>query len=236
VARPDRERERAVFDDDAASLRGWLGERWLADALDEHAAVAAFARLSLALLGAGAPSFLVEAAQRASLEEIRHAELCFALARSYSNTPIGPDLLPGALSPIELSSLEQIAVASFRDGCLGEGFAAALAGHACERAIYPEVRRVLAEVARDESNHAELAWLIIAWCLSQGGVAVLVALAEACARLPRLLDVVPVPSSLDQAADHGRFGPVAQMQIFLDVRRRVRERLAIMLGLRGDSS
>ena len=213
------------------SLREWLAERWLADALDEHAAVAAFARLSLALLGVGAPASLVEAAQRASLDEIRHAERCFGLARSYSNTQTGPDRLPGALSPIELRSLEQIAVASLRDGCLGEGFGAALAAQACEHTIDPELRAVHAEIARDESAHAELAWQIVEWCIGQGGVSVLGALAEADARLPRLFECVAVPStvSLDEARDYGRFGPVEQAQIFLRVRQRVRARLAEVL-------
>jgi hypothetical protein len=210
------------------SLRGWLAQRWLADALDEHAAVAAFARLSLALLGVGAPAFLVEATQRASLDEIRHAEICFTLARSYSNTAVGPGFLPGSLSPIELRSLEQIAVACLRDGCLGEGFAAALAHRASERAIDPPIRAAHAEIARDESAHAKLAWRIVEWCVAQGGAPVLIALIEAAERLPRLLDVAPVPAdaALEEAADHGRFGVVEQMQIFLGVRRRVAERLA----------
>ncbi len=215
----------------SGSLRTWLAERWLADALDEHAAVAAFARLSLALLSVGAPPSLVEAAQHASLDEIRHAELCFSVARSYSDSPTGPDSLLGALSPIELRSLEQIAVACLRDGCLGEGFAAALAGRACERARDPEVRAVHAELARDEAMHAELAWRIVAWCLNQGGVSALIALTEAREQLPRVLDVVPVPEpvSLDEAVSHGRFEPVEQLQIFLRVREEVRERLARML-------
>lgn len=214
------------------SVREWLAERWVADALDEHAAIAAFARLSLALLGVGAPPSLIEATQRASLDEIRHAQLCFALARSYSNLPLGPDVLPAALAPIELRSLEQIAVACLRDGCLGEGFAAALADHASERARESEVRAAHAEIARDESRHAELAWQIVDWCLRQGGVSVLVALTEARERLPRLLEVAPVPAplSLEEAGDHGRFGPVEQMQSFLRVRQTVHERLTALLG------
>jgi hypothetical protein len=215
-----------------ASLREWLAERWLADALDEHAAVAAFTRLSLALLGVGAPLGLVEAAQRAALDEVRHAELCFALAQAYSDRPLGPGGLPGALSPIALRSLEQIALASLRDGCLGEGSAAALADHAARHASDPRVRAAFSEIAGDESQHAELAWRIIDWCLSQGGLSVVVALSEARERLPQLLDMVPVPwpSSLDEAGAQGRFGPVAQMQIFLRIRQQVRERLASVLG------
>jgi hypothetical protein len=212
-------------------LRDWLAERWLADALNEHAAVAAFTRLSLALLGAGAPLVLVEAAQRAALDEIRHAELCFALARAYSASAVGPAGLPAALSPIALLSPEQLAVASLRDGCLGEGFAAALADHASRQASDPRIRAALSEIARDESLHAELGWRIIDWCLAQGGVAVFIALSEARERLPQLLEVVPVPpsASLREAAAEGRCGPVEQMQIFLGIRQRVRERLASKL-------
>jgi hypothetical protein len=62
---------------------------------------------------------------------------------------------------------------------------------------------------------------------------VLSALAEAEGRLPRLFECVPVPStvSLDEARDHGRFGPVEQAQIFFRVRQQVRKRLAEELGL-----
>ena len=64
----------------ARGARRARGRAWTADALLEHASVASFSRLSLALLAVGAPADLVALAHRAALDEIRHARLCFALA------------------------------------------------------------------------------------------------------------------------------------------------------------
>jgi hypothetical protein len=144
-----------------------------------------------------------------------------------TRTPLGPDRLPAALSPLGLLSLEQIAVASLRDGCLGEGFAAALAGHACGRASDPEVRAVHAEIARDESEHAELAWRIVerrlkGWRSGSGR-------APRSARATAAAPGCGARSGFRLARPGRRprrFGAVEQMQVFLRVRHQVAERLA----------
>src|SRR4051812_7172938 len=54
------------------------------------ARIASFARLTLELLEHAAPPELVFESQRASLDEIEHARLCFGLAERYSGSARGP--------------------------------------------------------------------------------------------------------------------------------------------------
>jgi hypothetical protein len=67
-----------------------LARAWLSDARLEHASIAAFARLTLELLHLGAPAELVQASQAASLDEIRHAKLCFGLGSRFAGKLVGP--------------------------------------------------------------------------------------------------------------------------------------------------
>jgi hypothetical protein len=74
--------------------RARLVELWQADALMEHASIASFARFGLQLLALGAPARLVRDAQRAGLDEIRHAEQAFSIASRLAGRVIGPGALP----------------------------------------------------------------------------------------------------------------------------------------------
>src|SRR5690348_13153977 len=76
----------------ADDLRGPLAAWWRENARSEHASVAAFARLVLELIGLGAPARLIEAANRDAMDEIRHANLCFSIARAFD----GRCEVPGA--------------------------------------------------------------------------------------------------------------------------------------------
>src|ERR1700687_81589 len=78
----------------------------------------------------------------------------------------GEMLEPGHGNPAE--ALRRLAVESLADGCLAEGFAAAIAGEALARAQDSAVREALEIIARDEASHAELSWAILAWCLGAG--------------------------------------------------------------------
>lgn len=145
-----------------------LLEAWLQDALEEHASVAAFARLSLLLLSLGAPADLVHDAQRASLDEIAHAKLCFGLASRYANESCGPSALPleqafDAVGPEELARL----IAA--EGCIGETLGAVLAREQLSVARDPHVARALARVCREEMRHAAFSWRLAAWLIGSGG-------------------------------------------------------------------
>jgi hypothetical protein len=183
-----------------------LAATWLADALDEHASVAAFARFALQLLSVGAPVDLVEDAQRASLDEIRHARLCFGLARRYGATHDGPGRLP--LHDVRVDgTLVAIAELAAEEGCVGETLGAALATAQLVVAEDPEVVRVLERVATDEQRHAALAWRFIRWAVLVGGDPVREAVARRIARATTAALALPLTEYDDALADwhgHGR--------------------------------
>jgi hypothetical protein len=198
------------------TLRQKLLEGWLADARLEHASVAAFARLTLELLALGAPPDLIEGSQRASLDEIEHARDCFALASAYAGAPIGPGglALEGAL---EQSSLVELAVRTVHEGCVGETIAALVASAALRGATDPAVRAALRRIARDEAQHAELSWRVVAWALRAGGPDVAHAVAHAFAQA---LEAPPHVQGSDVAAAdresfraHGRLTPAELAEV-----------------------
>ena len=65
------------------------------------------------------------------------------------------------------AGLTRLAIESWVDGCLGEGFAAQRAMVAGQQAQQKEVRSTQHSIAVDEQKHAELGWKIVAWVLSQ---------------------------------------------------------------------
>ena len=67
-----------------------LGRRWLKLAEAEHASVASFAKHTLQLMSIGAPSKLIEASQQASIDEIRHAQMCYGIASIFLGSEFGP--------------------------------------------------------------------------------------------------------------------------------------------------
>jgi hypothetical protein len=142
--------------------------------------VAAFARFSIMSLAVGAPSDIVADAQRASLDEIRHARICFGLARRYGSVEAGPGPLrvDDALGVLDLVALAKLTA---EEGCVGETFGALLAERQAVMASDPVVKAALTRIARDEQRHAELAWRFIAWASHVGGTLVVDEVARAIA-------------------------------------------------------
>jgi hypothetical protein len=145
-----------------------LAASWLKDALEEHASIAAFARFTMLMLSVGAPPDLIADSQRASLDEIKHARACFALARRYGARDIGPGALEVADS-LGTLSLADLAVLTVQEGCVGETLGVLLASEQLAHAVDPEVTRILRKVVADENRHAELAWRFVKWAVSVGG-------------------------------------------------------------------
>lgn len=153
----------------SADERAREAARWVRDAREEHASIAAFSRLSLDLLALGAPAALVERTHRAALDEVLHARLAFALAGAYAGAPVGPDAWPeaveGAASERTADTLRRVAIESLVDGAYGEGLAGLRAG--AESAADPAVAAVLDLIARDEAGHAALGWDLLAFCVGR---------------------------------------------------------------------
>ncbi len=148
------------------ALRRELAAAWTELGLMEHASVASFARFALHLLSLGAPPGLLEAATRAMQDETRHAQACFALASRYGQKAVGPGPLnvEGALGAGDWESIVLMAV---HEGCIGETAAALEATEAAEHCIDAPTRQVLEQIAREEAQHAELAWRFVAWALTR---------------------------------------------------------------------
>jgi hypothetical protein len=147
-----------------AAAREERAARFARDGLAEHASVAAFARLTLDLLAAGAPAELVEAATAAQRDEIEHARICFALASAYAGRPLGPGPLDTAAAGPP-ADRRRLAIESLRDGCWLEQASADALRAAARDERDPVVAAALARMAADEDRHAELAWDIVEHCL-----------------------------------------------------------------------
>ncbi len=163
------------------ATRDALAAAWLQDALEEHASIAAFSRFAMHLLSVGAPPDLIAGAQRAALDEIRHAKAAFGLARRYGHRELGPAPLrvDDALGHL---SLAEIAELTAEEGCVGETLGALLAAEQARIATDPIAQRILRGIARDELRHAELAWRFVRWAVDAGGEAVLAGVARGVRR------------------------------------------------------
>ncbi|MET0385927.1 MAG: hypothetical protein ABW321_08205 [Polyangiales bacterium] len=162
----------------AAQLAAWELAR---DAQLECASVTAFVQLAMELMQLGAPASLVHATLDAAQDELRHAQLCAALAeRDLRDTvcPVLPPIAPRHVAQAD-EALLQLAVESWRDGCLAEGTAARQAAAGAEQTHDAATASVLQAIARDEAAHAELAWSVLAFCVARGGAHVQHALTTA---------------------------------------------------------
>jgi hypothetical protein len=203
-----------VLDGLDLAIRRAIADEWLADAPMEHASIASFARFTMDLLAFGAPSDLVEDAQRAGLDEVAHTRLCFGIASLYSGGPKGPGQLN--LAGVRPSgTLVEAALSALNEGCIGETTAALLASDRARATELAELRAAYERIAVDESRHAELAFRFVAWAIAEGGDDVSDAVSAAVAALA-------VPAKLAHASGdailraHGR---LAEAEI-RDVERR----------------
>jgi hypothetical protein len=148
--------------DAATSAR--LAAYWTEIGLFEHASIASFARMCLALMQLGAPPSLLLATRAALGDEIEHARLTFGLASAYAGREIGPGAIDvvGSLDGLELHAIVQDLV---REACVEETLAAIEAGEAASRAEDPCVAAILEQIAGDELRHARLGWLTLQWIL-----------------------------------------------------------------------
>lgn len=194
VGRPYFERGAAVMapvNDMGSDLPGTpmsRGTAWALAGAGEHASVAAFARLSLQLMACGAPMDLLTATHQAAADEVKHAEACWALAERFGS-PVRAGAFPFGDVINPRTSLAELATSTLREGCLAETLGAHLAAMASERAVDPEVKRVLSSIADEEARHSVLSFRIVAWALQTGGPEVRAAIDAALAEPWPQIDV-----------------------------------------------
>jgi hypothetical protein len=124
----------------------------------EAASVDAFHALQADLAHLGAPKRLLDAVRNAARDEIRHARIVGSLAARF-----GARVPPVTVPPAKARSLEEIAIENAREGCVREAFGVAIVALQATSATDPRVRRTMRTIARDELEHAVLAWDIAAW-------------------------------------------------------------------------
>lgn len=150
-----------------------LGRAWLEAARAERASVPAFLALARDLKKTAAPRALVRRAVAAANDERHHARLCEDLV----SRSLGSELrthtppVPPRHEDHE-ARLVRLALESWSDGCIGEATAArraerGLAG--MPKSKHPATRAALHQIARDEHQHAELAWSVLEHTLARGG-------------------------------------------------------------------
>ncbi|MFZ5890588.1 MAG: ferritin-like domain-containing protein [Myxococcota bacterium] len=188
---------------DVKMPRAALAAQWRENGLTEHASVAAFARLTLDLMALGAPPALVADANRDALDEIRHTELCFSLARSLDGRNEEPGAFPEAQRVRSLPrsrrlALSKLAVDSLVEGALHEGVSARVIAKLARRCEDGPTRALLKELAADEGRHAAHGWDVVEWCVREGGRPVEAALLGALRVMPH-----EVHSSLPEGARDG---------------------------------
>lgn len=187
-----------------------VADRWLRDAELEHASVASFAQLALELMACGAPPKLIADAHESALDEIRHAQICYAFASSYAGGARGPG--PLTLPPPPRGDVVSLAIATFRDGCVGETAAALVAARSADGCELEIVRNALTTIAVDEERHALLAWRILQWTLGFDGVAP--ALTRECDTLVRATGPrLACADTTDPLAAHGLLSAETEEQI-----------------------
>ncbi|MBS2011651.1 MAG: hypothetical protein JST00_01960 [Deltaproteobacteria bacterium] len=168
-------------------------DRWLADAVMEHASVASFARFVLELEAVGAPARLVDDARRAGLDEIEHTRLCLAMAMRGERADTRFELGDVSLEGITIRDrLAAIAASAASEACVGETFSALEASARALAEEDPIARGALATIAGDEARHAALGWSFVSWAVARGGAEVASAVRASTDRaLARLGDTEP---------------------------------------------
>lgn len=214
-----------------------LADAWTAGALTEHAALAAFGRLSIELLALGAPTDLIARVHAAASDEARHAEEAFSFAGAFAKRALSAGAWSDLARAVRLSSrsrterLVSLAEDALLEGCLAEGFGAAVAEAALVKRPLPAIRSHLLGTAADAATHADLGWALLAWSVQEGGEPVRDAVAFALRHLPTAL-----PGGLDGQRLRSdlleRYGRVTQTRrhaLWLSHRARVVQQASTLL-------
>ncbi len=213
-----------------------VAAQWRENGRTEHASVAAFARLTLDLLGLGAPARLLAQAQADGQDEIRHAELCFSLAKALDGQDVGPIAFPAAAGAPRLSrfrklALIQLAIDSLVEGALHEGLSAAIIAKLARTCVTPEIQPMLAGIAEDEGRHAAHAWDVLQWCVDEGGPTVREAVGGALKALPKAMASAQPPAARDGAwVKYGIHDDAVEMEAYAKARASVVRRAEALVA------
>jgi len=184
-------RRHATWGERARGLDADPVGRFLADAAaNEAASVQSFRCLSRELSRVAGGCSRAPALRRAARQEIRHTRLLERIAAARGcQRPQQTFDRPGQ------RKLLQLALENAREGCVAETYAGLVALHQAERATDVEIRRAFAIIARDEAEHADLAWALHAELRQELAPAERTELDHALERCLRELELREVDSS-----------------------------------------
>jgi hypothetical protein len=135
-----------------------LGAYFASAAHLEAASVHAFARFARELHALGAPEGLVADAWRSALEEVAHTRMVGMIAQRFG----GEVPVPSIEEPASRDAFA-IALENAVEGCVRESYGALVAWYQAETATDPMVKSAMAQIAEDETRHAELSWRVAEW-------------------------------------------------------------------------
>jgi len=124
----------------------------------EAASIDAFEILATELDAHRAPPALIQAARAAAADERRHADAIGRLAARRGT--VAPEVRVNR-GPIR--DIEGVARENAVEGCVRETYAALLACRQARAATDPAIRSAMTGIARDETQHAALAWAVDQW-------------------------------------------------------------------------
>ncbi|ETO35071.1 hypothetical protein RFI_02004 [Reticulomyxa filosa] len=152
---------------------GVLSGQWLSAALSEHASIAAFNKVSLQLMVLGSPMDLLEAVQKAALDEWRHTQISLKYGSKYrglTNDTLTIGAFPRHVLDMDANPdrIRDIAHETFIHGCVQETLGCLIIAKQCNNIANSEsVDSALLEdilaIGKDEVAHAQLAWNILQW-------------------------------------------------------------------------
>jgi hypothetical protein len=133
----------------------------------EQASVEGFEHLVTQLEALGAPTELITNAKRFAADERRHAAATLAIARRF-DPDVEPPRLPLEPEPTQAQTMPELRALleeTILAGCIGETLSALELEHMLAGCHDQTLASMLAEIAEDETRHAEHAWVLLAWLL-----------------------------------------------------------------------
>jgi hypothetical protein len=194
-----------------------ISRRWLDRANNELGTSTTFAELYRGLVALQASSTLLSTAAQAVADELRHSEICHAVAERYAGRelPRSAGSVTAAPRFAGCSEREARVLHVVLHSCLNEGVAAAYLGACLEEAESSSARSAVQSLLEDEIHHARLGWAFLASANAADRALVSAALSELMHEVARLwLDIANYPEQL--AHGHGCLSLSALQRVFAD--------------------